>query len=265
MSARRSYAFGDFTLDLGRGALLQAGADVKLRPKSFEVLRRLVERHGQLVTKNELLDAVWGQTIVTEGSLTQCLIDVRRAIGDETQRIVRTVPRRGYIFDVPVSELDASTQPGVPVAERSIPAQQPARSKSASRGAWLALIGATLSIPAAWWLTTTRGVDASAIAVQPDVARAPQNSIAVLPFVNMSPDPDQEYFSEGVSEEILNLLAQAPDLLVIARTSSFSFKGQNSQCRRHCRQVECRLCPRRQRAQIRRSPAHHGPTRRCRQ
>ena len=82
MLSRRSYAFGDFTLDLARGALLKAGADVKLRPKSFEVLRQLVERHGQLVTKDELLDAVWGQTIVTEGSLTQCLLDIRRAIGD---------------------------------------------------------------------------------------------------------------------------------------------------------------------------------------
>ena len=86
MSASRSYSFGEYTLDLARGALLRSGADVKLRPKSFEVLRVLVERHGRLVTKEELLDAVWGRTVVTEGSIVQCLIDVRRAIGDALTR-----------------------------------------------------------------------------------------------------------------------------------------------------------------------------------
>src|SRR5262252_1061222 len=67
MSANRSYSFGDCTLDLARGALVRSGADVRLRPKSFDVLRQLVERHGQLVTKEELLDAVWGRTVVTDG------------------------------------------------------------------------------------------------------------------------------------------------------------------------------------------------------
>jgi DNA-binding response OmpR family regulator len=62
----RTYSFGKYTLDLDRGALLRAGADVKLRPKSFEVLSYLVQRHGLLVTKNELLDAIWGQTEVVQ-------------------------------------------------------------------------------------------------------------------------------------------------------------------------------------------------------
>ena len=102
MPTHRSYSFGEHTLDISRGALLKDGADVRLRPKSFQVLRLLVERHGELVTKDELLDAVWGRTVVTEGSITQCLIDIRRALGDEAQQIIRTVPRRGYLFDIPV-------------------------------------------------------------------------------------------------------------------------------------------------------------------
>ena len=110
VSENRTYSFGEYTLDLARGALLRSGADVKLRPKSFEVLRLLVERHGRLVTKEELLDAVWGRTVVTEGSIVQCLIDVRRAIGDESQQMVKTVPRRGYIFDLPVTRSDGAPQ-----------------------------------------------------------------------------------------------------------------------------------------------------------
>src|SRR5512134_513121 len=116
-----SYSFRDYSLDLKRGALLKAGVDVRLRPKSFGVLRVLIERRGELLTKDELLNVVWGHVVVTDGALTQCLIDVRRAIGDESQQMIKTVPRRGYIFDVPVVVSD-----GVPAKNR------PAVSGSAS-------------------------------------------------------------------------------------------------------------------------------------
>src|SRR5512137_511571 len=106
MLAQRKYHFGDFTLDLRRGALLRAGEEVRLRPKSFAVLQALIERHGELVTKDELLERVWGRTVVTDGAITQCLIDVRHAIGDESQEIIRTVPRRGYLFSAPVTDPD---------------------------------------------------------------------------------------------------------------------------------------------------------------
>lgn len=109
MDAHRSYRFGDFTLDLRRGALLKGDAEVALRPKSFDVLRLLLERRGELVTKEELLATVWRSRVVTDGAVTQCLIDIRRAINDDAHAIVRTVPRRGYVFAAPVS-----TAPSVP-------------------------------------------------------------------------------------------------------------------------------------------------------
>ena len=226
MSAHRSYSFGEYTLDLTRGALLKAGADVKLRPKSFEVLRVLVERHGQLVTKDELLSAIWGHIVVTEASVTQCLVDVRRAIGDKRQRIIRTVPRRGFIFDVPVVESDGTVQVDDPQFQPSA-SPHPRDPVRMSRGALLAAAVAVVAAAAIWWGSTTRTVDGDA-PLRASAALAPPNSIAVLPFVNMSPEQDQEYFSDGISEEILNLLAQSPELQVIARTSSFSFKGQNA-------------------------------------
>lgn len=98
------YSFGEFALDVDRGALLRAGIQIKLRPKSFEVLRYLVKRNGKLVSRDELLDAIWGDTVVTKDAVTQCLIDIRRAVDDNAQKIIQTVPRRGVIFNVPVTE-----------------------------------------------------------------------------------------------------------------------------------------------------------------
>lgn len=216
MSAHRSYSFGDYTLDLRRGALLKGGVEVRLRPKSFEVLRFLVERHGQLVRKDELLDGVWGQVVVTEGSITQCLIDVRRAIGDEAQQMVRTVPRRGYIFDAPVVE-SAGIGDGVPS-----PGPPAVRSVTGRRN-WAAgsVVAMVLLLVVGGMLLLDRGSFRKPVATQASV-----NSIAVLPFVDMSEGRDQQYLSDGITEEILDQLAKAGDLRVIARTSSFLFREQ---------------------------------------
>src|SRR5215510_3364026 len=101
--ATNTYFFGQFVLDLERGCLLREGTAVKLRPKSFELLRHLVERHGRLFSKEELIRAVWPDSFVTDDSLVQCVMDIRRALDDENQRYVKTVPKRGYIFQEPVS------------------------------------------------------------------------------------------------------------------------------------------------------------------
>jgi len=224
MPQHRSYSFGEYTLDLGRGALLKAGADVRLRPKSFNVLRLLIEKHGQLVTKEELLTAVWGQVVVTEGSLTQCLMDVRRAIGDEGQRIIRTVPRRGFIFDVPVVESDGPAQAGVQAAHApALPEKHDGR-RSWRGAAVLAVVTALAFVT--WRGVALRGVDGEA-PTRASTAQAPHNSIAVLPFVDLSPNKDQGYVADGIAEEILNRLAQSGDLRVISRTSSFAFRDRS--------------------------------------
>ncbi|MFN0103175.1 MAG: winged helix-turn-helix domain-containing protein [Bryobacteraceae bacterium] len=101
--ARRQYLFGDFTLDLDRGALLRGAEEVTLRAKSFEVLTYLVERHGRLLTKAALAEAVWPDTAVMDNSLSQCIVEIRRALGDESQQLIRTVARRGYLFTAPVT------------------------------------------------------------------------------------------------------------------------------------------------------------------
>src|SRR6266404_7844135 len=96
------HSFDGFTLDLTRGRLQRGQKEIKLRPKSFEVLRYLIENNGRLISKDELIHAVWVEAAVTDDSLVQCLKDIRRALGDEAQQVIKTVHGRGYIFDAEV-------------------------------------------------------------------------------------------------------------------------------------------------------------------
>ena len=101
------YRFDSFTLDIVRGALLAAGGtEVALRPKAFALLRQLVENAGRLINRDEIMAAVWPGVIVTEDSITQCVMEIRRALHDDEQRLLRTVPRRGFLFATEVSRVD---------------------------------------------------------------------------------------------------------------------------------------------------------------
>jgi predicted ATPase/DNA-binding winged helix-turn-helix (wHTH) protein len=93
-----AYEFGGFRLDLSTGAVLKGGEVVKLRPKVFEALKYLVENSGRLVSKKELIEAVWPDSFVTDDSLVQCTVELRRALDDQGQQLLKTVPRRGYLF-----------------------------------------------------------------------------------------------------------------------------------------------------------------------
>src|SRR5205807_5866618 len=103
-------SFDGFTLDLTRGCLLRGNQEIKLPPKPYDALKYLVENSGRLISKRELIEALWPDTAVTDDSLVQCLIEVRRALGDDAQQIIKTVPRRGYIFEKPVE-----SGPGAPL------------------------------------------------------------------------------------------------------------------------------------------------------
>src|SRR3954447_11224114 len=95
--------FGSLTLDLERLCLLGPNGQIRLRPKSFAVLRYLAEHAGQTVAKDELIAAIWPHVTVGEESLTRCISDIRLAVGDRAQHIIKTVPKRGYLLEGPVS------------------------------------------------------------------------------------------------------------------------------------------------------------------
>ncbi|MGQ0383900.1 MAG: winged helix-turn-helix domain-containing protein [Gammaproteobacteria bacterium] len=191
----------------------RAGVEVHLRPQSFDVLCFLAANAGRLVARNEIFAAVWGGTVVTDDSLTQCLIDIRRAIGDGSREVIRTVPRRGYVFELPVQKSGGSPvspEPAGMIARRLF------------RYPWVAVLAAPAVVLLVWFSVAPKVVD------EPGAAPARANSIAVLAFVDMSEGRDHEYFADGVAEEILNLLTRIPELDVVARTSSFSFKGKDT-------------------------------------
>src|SRR5712692_5967097 len=93
---RQACSFGEFTLDFIRGALLRGATEIKLRPKSFELLKYLVLSAGRLVTRGELLQALWPDTTVGDDAVPHCLMEVRKALGDAGPALVKTVPGRGY-------------------------------------------------------------------------------------------------------------------------------------------------------------------------
>ena len=97
-----NYQFGEFTLDVAKGCVLKAGEEIKLRPKVYETLKYLVEHPGRLIGKQELMHAVWPDAFVTDDSLVQCTVELRRALDDRTQQLLKTVPRRGYLFTAQV-------------------------------------------------------------------------------------------------------------------------------------------------------------------
>ena len=116
-----AYRFDRFTLDITRGALLaEGGAEVPLRAKSFGLLRLLVENAGRLLDRDTIMTAVWPAVVVTDESVAQCVRDIRKALGDEAQRVLRTVPKRGYLFTAQVSS--AKSAMAAPCAARRLAA-----------------------------------------------------------------------------------------------------------------------------------------------
>ncbi len=193
--------------------LYHGDREIQLRPKSFAVLVYLAERPGQLVSRDELMDAIWRDVVVTDGALTQCIVDIRRALGD--REIVRTVPRRGFL-------LEATTAPSADPATTGA-----ANGRKRIRSRTLAALATAVS--------------AAVLALVFAVSRAPETStdstLAVLAFRDLTSTADRTYLAEGLAEEILNKLAQVPGLQLVSRTSSFSMTEDQSGTRHIGRQL----------------------------
>ena len=108
------FGFGHYVVDLARGAVRAGDRVLDLRPKTFLVLAYLVEHAGRLVPKDEIMQAVWPDVVVSDESLAKCISEIRIALGDQDQRLVKTVPRRGYLLDVPVSATNGAPRTALP-------------------------------------------------------------------------------------------------------------------------------------------------------
>jgi len=251
MPAER-FEFEDFELDRSAYELRHAGSVVHLERIPLDLLFLLVERRGQLVTRQEIFEHIWGKGVFvdTDNSINTAVRKLRRALHDpaDAPRFVAAVPAKGYRFIAPIRE-DGSTAPvpaaglvsAVPEASPTADAVDPSSTtitkadmplrKERRRGILWSIGGVAFVIAVIVLVeqlslrgpTTTASISTTQ---SPALPLPDKPSIAVLPFTNMSGDRDQEYFSDGITDDLITALSRLPDLFVIARTSSFTYKGK---------------------------------------
>jgi TolB-like protein/DNA-binding winged helix-turn-helix (wHTH) protein len=233
---------GDWRVDPAVDEISRDGALVKLEPRAMHLLLCLAERVGQVVSVQQLLDEVWTNVIVTSDSVYQAVAALRRTLGDDAKEptYIATLPRRGYRLVASVGPWSESTStvslasPLTPVADTPGGTLPVAAARSPVRWyRWLLVIGLTLL--AGYFVVRQIWEARHHIAAVPANTAArisiADKSIAVLPFVDMSESKDQEYFADGMAEEVTDLLTKVPGIRVIGRTSSFQFKGKGEDLR----------------------------------
>jgi TolB-like protein/DNA-binding winged helix-turn-helix (wHTH) protein/Tfp pilus assembly protein PilF len=197
--------------------------ETRLEAKVMGVLVYLVQHAGQPVSRSELEEHIWPGRVVTEDVVTNTILKLRRAFGDSARhpRVIETIPKRGYRLIAGVKWLDGSADQAS-VAQRSVPkGEKPDRRKGLWWGA-----GATLLI---LMLLMTGGVlereESSAIAISPSPGKP---AVAILPFTNLGIRPEQDYFANGITADLITDLSKVSGLLVIAPGSVFAYKDSNA-------------------------------------
>ena len=193
---RMILSFGDCEIDVERREFRRARTAVHVEPQVFDLLVYLAQNRDRVVSKDDLIASIWGGRIVSDSTLTSRINAARKAVGDSgrDQKLIRTVPRKGLRFVGDVRTQPAGAEPADALNSPLDQAHEPPR--------------AALPLP-------------------------DRPAIAVLPFINMSGDPEQEYFSDGISEDIITGLSKLRWFFVIARNSSFIYKGKAA----HMKQV----------------------------
>jgi TolB-like protein/Flp pilus assembly protein TadD len=189
------FRFGDFEIDAARHELRQAGAAVHIEPQVFDLLVYLVQNRDRIVSKDELIETIWHGRVISEAALSSRISAARRALGDNgnDQALIRTLHKRGFRF---VGDVDEGSAPA-------------------------AIAASPNPLPPATAPDTLKVLPTAGPLPLPD-----KPSIAVLPFQNMSQDPEQEYFADGLTEDIITGLSRQRWFFVIARNSSFTYKGE---------------------------------------
>lgn len=212
--SHQRHCFDEFTLDLTRGCLQHGQEEIKLRPKSFEVLRYLVDNNGRLISKDELIRAIWVDTMVTDDSLVQCLKDIRHALRDEAQQIIKTVHGRGYIFDTEVRYSDsaqvttfAGETTGVQVIIEEVETNGVGPQTAAKSGE-----------PA--------GFETIHDSANLAGAARPITRIMVLPFRMLRADPEVDFLSFSVPDAVAGALSVLDSVVVRSPTSAVHYADE---------------------------------------
>ena len=223
-AAKHLYEFGPFSMDPSEGLLLRDDQPIPLAPKAFEALLLLVESSGHLIEKEVLMQKLWPDSFVEEANVSKYIFTLRQALsdGEEGQKYIETVPKRGYRFVAPVQKLAAES---VEQAPAEMPSREGEEAKTVtSTTRWrIALVAAVLAATAVvllvWldlgeWRARLFGGPAR-----------PVRTIAVLPLLNLSGDTAQDYLADGMTEALTTDLARMESLQVISRTSAVQYKA----------------------------------------
>src|ERR1700683_2319726 len=222
------YGMGDLVVDTGRQSVIRAGAPIALPKLSYELLLVLMRAAPDVVTVDKLMREVWPGLVVSPETVSKRVTLLREALGEDSQapRYIATLRGRGYQI---VTEVTIENQTEVQAAPPTLEAANPSivqAPRRPVRGRAYLIVGALLVVSVAavawqYWARHPRSASAADISLP-----APGRSVAVLPFLDMSEAKDQEYFADGMTEAIIDLLTKIPELRVPARTSSFYFKGK---------------------------------------
>ncbi|HJP90645.1 MAG TPA: winged helix-turn-helix domain-containing protein [Pyrinomonadaceae bacterium] len=236
-----SYEFGRFRLNVAERVLLRDGEAVPLTPKVFDILVALVENGGQIVSKDDLMKRVWPNVFVEEGNLTQNISLLRKALGETPggAQFIETVPRRGYRFAADLSQSQNGGLAHESTAETRVDSSPSVSIHNTNgqlagirRTPVFALVAGVVVIGIIGLVYFTgRGKAGN---------DSPIQSIAVLPFVDESADPDAEYINDKIAESLINSLSKLPQLRVVPRSVVEGYKGKEIDPRKIAEELNVR-------------------------
>ena len=227
MKAPHLFRIGEWAIDTGRCVAARGGEEVRLEPKTVELLAYLASRSGRVVSRTELLDAVWPGMVVGEEAITNAVAKLRKALGDDsrTGRLIETIPKRGYRV---VTEA---------LVDRNEPVSADAKPSRAAALITLLVVAALVGL---FFAIQTGDLEETVTSQQETPSLPDRPSVSVLPFVNLSDDPAQEYFADGLTEDLITDLSRVSSLFVIARNSSFGYKNRSVDVRQVARELGVR-------------------------
>jgi TolB-like protein/DNA-binding winged helix-turn-helix (wHTH) protein len=233
---REMKSFESFRLDTENHCLWRENDRVRIPPRAYDILRYLVEHSERLVTSDELLEKLWPDTYVNPELVRKYILEIRKILGEQRHKIkfIETLPKRGYRFvavvrnEEPMEPLDLSALQNASGQNIDAQGANPGEvSGPGERRMWTFMATSLMALIVGAAMFGYFGLARTAA----NAGSGNSSSIAVLPFADLSPAKDQEYFSDGLSDQLIHDLTKVPSLKVVGRSSAFQFKGKNEDLR----------------------------------
>ena len=223
-SSYRSLQVGDWRVDPAAGQISRDGIEVKLEPKVMEVLSYLASRQGELVTRDDIERDVWKGAVISYDSITTAVIKLRKALTDDARqpKYIATVPKRGYRLIAEVTNLPGGEGREM-VREDLISGSPRKRSHSLLSGPYLWAFSLTAVLAAILLFYANR------FGQEEMVTASSLPSIVVVPFANLSGDPQQEFFADGMTDDVITDLSRLSNISVFSGSTSFAYRGRETQ------------------------------------